>query len=79
MQVERIEWLDSASTDRWHDPTEQDYEPIVCTTFGVVVHDDEASVAVAGSYESASQVSGVMIIPKVAIKKRTKIGTIGGK
>lgn len=73
--AEKITWLDSASTDRWHDPSGQKYKPVKCVSYGKVVHEDNTSLSIAGTVEAKDQVCGVMTIPIVAILKRQKLTT----
>ena len=73
MRAERVVWLDSASHDGWHNPKEQIYRPVKCETLGFVVAEDEVSISLAATFESADQVAQVMTIPKSVIQSRNAL------
>ena len=72
-RVERIVWVDSCSNDGWHNPALQEYKPLRCSSYGVVVFEDAGCVSIAGSVEADDQVGCVMTIPTSAIVSRKKL------
>lgn len=68
--IERIEWIDSNSYNGWHNPQITEYEPLKCISYGILIHEDDHQVTLAGSFESETQCADTMTIPKVCISKR---------
>jgi hypothetical protein len=70
-----VEWVDSVSIDEkiWHDQVEVETLNLsVAYTVGQVVREDKDVFIVAGSWTD-DQYSGVMCIPRVSIRKLTKM------
>ena len=69
-----VDWVDSASYDRWIKPRDLDHTIEVCHTVGWIVAETEDVLTVAADWGQESQsVSGVMFIPKAAILKRRRL------
>jgi hypothetical protein len=70
-----VEWVDSVSIDEriWHDQVEVEALNLsVAYTTGMLVRSDDDVVIVAGSWTD-DQYSGVMCIPRVSIRRMTKM------
>lgn len=74
MNIERITWVDAHTTDGWEDDS---FVPGVETVYsiGVVVHEDENSVTIAGTY-AEGQHNNRITIPSPLIVGRTILGTV---
>jgi hypothetical protein len=72
-QIERIEWVDSATYTGWHDSTSKIYSPMECATCGYVVFENDTCVSLALTAGEDGQVADVMTIPKVCITSRVQL------
>lgn len=71
MKVLHITWIDSKVASGWRDISEITMGPLECHTVGLLVHEDEVSVTLAGSWCEANQSYGESItIPKVCIRRK---------
>lgn len=79
MDITIIEWEDSFNPlSGWQHPN--DFEPsrTVCLSVGIVIHETETTIFIAGSYaketaNTVEQVNGVMSIPKGCVIKRETV------
>lgn len=73
----RVEWVDSVSPSEasWqsHEQVEDLSKGLSCTSVGLLVREDKISLTLAGSWSDVDY-HGLMVIPKVAVTKRRKIG-----
>ena len=69
-----IEWEDSSgpATGVWHRLNDYDHSPSRCRTLGYVVKETKRYVVVASSVSDADSLSGLITIPKSAIRKRKR-------
>ena len=78
MRQVTIEWLSSSSEEGWINKGNIDVEPLRITTHGSLVVETEEAVCVASSIDATNNVmTGVMLIPKVAIQNMTFTGEAG--
>ena len=68
-----VEWIDSMSSGGWHDYKESD---LTCYTVGMLYEDKKDRVVIAMN-KSAHGYGDYMEIPKIAIKKVTRLGISG--
>lgn len=69
-----VDWVDTASYDRWIKPQDVNHTMEVCHTLGWVISETEDVLTVAADWGQESQsVSGLMFIPKVAILRRRRL------
>jgi hypothetical protein len=75
MKEVRIHWLDARSEDGWIEQEELDICAAKITTIGYLIDETEEVVCIANSKEEkTSQLSGIIIIPKVCILTQQNIG-----
>lgn len=82
MKVVKIDWIDScASNLRWilSEELEETIEPIIITTYGIVIQETDKVITVAQNYgHNPEQVCSLMTIPKGCIQSIKEIDTIEG-
>lgn len=72
-----VDWMDSASYDRWIKPRDIDNTVEVCHTVGWIIAETKDVLAVAAHWgQESQQVAGIMWIPKVAILKRRRLAGV---
>ena len=80
MNIERIEWIDSAVNSGWalfDDWKEEMHDPIRITSYGFMVKETEDYVILAQNYgTNPEQVCNTIAIPKGCITKRETIEPI---
>lgn len=70
-----VKWVDSASSSCWQPLEDVDYTPIICTSVGFLIHEDDNSITLALNYGSnPQQVSNITTIPKCSIKECVEYG-----
>lgn len=71
-ELRSITWLDSNVSQGWHDPTCQEYKPLVVSTVGYVLSENTKCVTVAGSviWGEDFQAIDAMTIPRGCIVRQ---------
>lgn len=70
-----VKWIDSNLSERtWVDLEDYETDISEIESYGIVVHENERSISVAGHYavgnsNTLEQASGIMTIPKACIKE----------
>ena len=75
MNLERITWTDSFSSDKWTHIADIDDEELIITTVGFVVKETKEIITLASTVHSGAMACCLMAIPKCCIKSRSKIPT----
>ena len=69
-----VEWIDSATRDGWGSIAEHtDPAPLVCRTAGYLLVQDDKKVVIAHSQHEDGDVCGSMTIPRVAVRRFTRL------
>ena len=70
-RIVEVEWEDSRMVFGWGDET---FPPVLNRSYGVIVHDDEAFVAVAPCINDTENPFGQLIsIPRSSVRKVTEL------
>ena len=74
MKLYLIEWRDSKSVQGWRHYEDINLEPLLCTTVGFVVAEDDKDITVGASFCEASEAyAEIVTIPKECIVKKKLI------
>lgn len=73
MKIVMVEWVDSCGHGGWHRSASMDYEPVNCTSVGIVMVEDDRKIVLALNHTADSEidVSDVMSIPMCSVKEIT--------
>ncbi|MEM7213049.1 MAG: hypothetical protein AAF479_14360 [Pseudomonadota bacterium] len=74
-KIELVHWIDSCTTQGWHNPGPVDYSPVECQTVGFLVEETKVYISLATSIapDSGAKHCDVMTIPKAVITDRQTI------
>lgn len=65
-----IEWVDSASTDKWVPIDAADGQVLLVETIGWLVREWPKTIEITSSWSTGNHIMGILAIPKCAILKR---------
>ena len=79
MKMVVVKWQDSYGVESgWRDISDYKATPLIITSFGTVIYEDEKVLALAHNYSDETentcrQANGIMVIPKVCIDDITSV------
>lgn len=77
MPIVEVEWIDSSSRGRWHDPEDVDAWldglDLACRSVGYLYRESEDRVVVVQSQAAVDSVAETLIIPRVVITGMTTL------
>lgn len=73
MKIAMVEWVDSCARNGWHRSVGTDYEPVNCTSVGIVMVEDDRKIVLALNHteDSDIDVSDTISIPMCSVKEVT--------
>lgn len=77
--IVKVQWKDSYGvTCGWRDISDFTASPLVITSYGKIIYDDEEVIAITGNYaeeteNTVEQANGIMTIPKCCIVSITSL------
>lgn len=68
-QAKLVHWVDSCTSQGWHESRHHSYEPVQCATLGFVIEDAEDFIALSATIAATdADTTDVMSIPKCCVK-----------